>query len=355
MTSRRAPAVPRPTQRISGPGELLQAVPYLLGFHPAQSVVLVGLNGKRVVVTARLDLADAQLGAISYTLDTLSRAGSTSVIAVIYDDTATVREDDDDELPWQELAWDIETDAELVGCELIEVVLVSTGRYWSLVCDNLDCCPREGREVVHAGSAFSAAATYAGMVALPDRASLETLLDPLPDAQREALRDAIGHAERAAVRDTIAGEGARYERAVKRALFAAARASHTPKWAGTSGDDAARFGAALRVLPIRDAVWMAIDDRRLDGRPLWRDLAHRLPSPYDAPALFLYGWACWRHGDGALARIAATRVVQSDADYTAGDLLLAALNQVVDPRRMPRLRSAPRRSERDGVRADRLR
>jgi hypothetical protein len=314
-------------------------VPYLLGFHPAQSVVLVGLSGARLVVTARLDLMEANSGAIQYTLEALARGGSTSVVAVIYDDAAAAREDVT-ELPWHDLAWEIEDDAQSLGCEMNDAVLVCDGRYWSLTCENPDCCPREGRELVSATSAFTAAATFTGMVALPDRAALEALLDPLPDEERSGLTDAIGRAERGALRETIGGLGARYERSAKRALFSAARDSAAPKWAGVSDAEAARFGAALRVTPIRDAVWMAIDDGRLDGRPLWRALACRLPGPYDAAPLFLYGWTSWRHGDGALARIAAARAVRSDADYTAADLLVAALDQVVDPRRMPRLRSS---------------
>jgi hypothetical protein len=83
---------------------------------------------------------------------------------------------------------------------------------------------------------------------------------------------------------------------------------------------------------------MAVDDGRLDGRALWRDLGRRLPSPYDASPLFLFGWAAWRAGDGALAGIAAERAIASDPGYSAADLLLAALARGVDPRRLPRLR-----------------
>jgi hypothetical protein len=90
---------------------------------------------------------------------------------------------------------------------------------------------------------------------------------------------------------------------------------------------------------MRDAIWLGIDGHRIDGRPLWRQLARRLPEPYDAAPLFLFGWASWRAGDGALAGIAAERAVDSDPSYTAADLLLAALTRAADPRRMPRLRS----------------
>ena len=73
-----------------------------------------------------------------------------------------------------------------------------------------------------------------------------------------------------------------------------------------------RFGAALRRIKVRDAVWLGIDGRRIDGRPLWRELAQRLPEPFDAPALFLFAWASWRAGEGALARIAVDRALLSD-------------------------------------------
>ena len=84
---------------------------------------------------------------------------------------------------------------------------------------------------------------------------------------------------------------------------------------------------------------MAIDDGRLAGGELWLNLARRLPSPYDAPALFLYGWHTWRAGNAAVAGIAAERALASDPGYSAADLLLAALSRGIDPRTMPKLRA----------------
>ena len=45
---------------IRTPDDILATVPVLLGFHPADSVVFVGLHGerKRAGMTARLDLRD---------------------------------------------------------------------------------------------------------------------------------------------------------------------------------------------------------------------------------------------------------------------------------------------------------
>ena len=49
----------RPEVRISDPGEIAAALPHLLGFHPRESVVVIGLGGRsgsRVGLTVRADL-----------------------------------------------------------------------------------------------------------------------------------------------------------------------------------------------------------------------------------------------------------------------------------------------------------
>jgi hypothetical protein len=56
--------------------------------------------------------------------------------------------------------------------------------------------------------------------------------------------------------------------------------------------------------------------------------------------MFLLGWAAWRRGDGALARVAAHRALASDADYDAARLLLVVLDHGIDPDELPRLLAA---------------
>ncbi|MFN2560317.1 MAG: DUF4192 domain-containing protein [Jatrophihabitans sp.] len=322
----------RSSCRISGPGELLQAIPYLLGFHPAESLVLVGLHDGRLVVTARVDLIDASTPEmVSHTLDAMVRGGSTSVLAAIYDDSFIA----DRFIPLH--VPDVLVAAERAGCELLEVLVVSAGRWWSVLCEP-GCCPPEGRALPSEPSAFAVAATFDGVVAMPDRAALASVLDPVGTVERVALLPLLAAAERVADTAAANGQGERLERSVKRALFAAARASGAPGWAGPEEATVARFGAALATAEVRNRVWMAVDDGRLDGRPLWRDLGRRLPPPYDAAPLFLFGWAAWRSGDGTLAGIAAERAVASDPDCSVADLLLAALSHGLDPRRFPKLR-----------------
>lgn len=326
-----------PVQRISGPAELVQAVPYLLGFHPRQSLVLVGLHERSLVVTARLDLADAVVpAALRHTIGALVRGGSSAIVAAVYDDTVAVA--DVGPLPWAGLAEQLADAAEQAGCELTDALLVGGRRWWSLTCTSPQCCPRQGRELDAATSAFAAAATVEGKVALPDRSAVEALLEPLPDVERQRLDPAIAEQEHAEVQAVLDGAAPRRERATKRALFATARASSAPGAEPVGDEEVVRFGVALSSTPFRDAVWLAVDDGRLDGRALWRELARRLPAPYDAAPLFLYGWAAWRAGDGTQAGMAAQRALDSHPDYTAAELLRAAVYSGLDPHRTPRLR-----------------
>jgi hypothetical protein len=44
------------TLTVRTPADFLAAVPYLIGFHPADSVVVVGIAGQKVLFAARSDL-----------------------------------------------------------------------------------------------------------------------------------------------------------------------------------------------------------------------------------------------------------------------------------------------------------
>jgi hypothetical protein len=332
-----------PALDVHGPADLITAIPYLLGFHPHESVVVVGLHDGAVVVTIRVDL-DQVVGTaqLADAIVAMQRAGASSYICLIFDDRAdrSARFDEAD-LPWCGVVTEIVAAAIGAGGRLSDGLLVCRGRYWSYLCES-NCCPAEGVRLADQSSSIAAAATYAGMVALPDRAAVGRLLDPRPADEREALRvvldDAVGDYCGALADGTVE----RLDRSAKRAIFALARAAHSGADLPTAPDELARIGVAMRRIEVRDALWAAVDDGRLRGDRLWRHLASELPSPYDAAPLFLAGWHAWRKGEGALTRMAVERALASDPAYSAADLLGAAINAAVDPRRFPRIRNRRR-------------
>lgn len=337
-----------PVLRVREPGDLIETIPYLLGFHPRESLVLVGLDDNRVVVTARADLS--ALAADPTMLPTTVRAvvqgGSSSVVSVVYDDAEDDGSDDAARarpLPHRALVADIRALAAEAGASILDALLVRAGRWWSYVCADERCCPSQGRPRAGQSSRAAATATYAGLVALPDRTDVVAMLTPDDDAARWAMLPQLEAAEDRAVQAVLFGHGKRHERSAKRALFAAARDADATLFVAIGGgqlpdSDVARYATALADTAIRDSVWLAIDQNRLDGRALWRDIARRVPPPYDAAPLFLFGWAEWRGGNGPLAGVAAERALLSDPTYTAAELLLGALTNGLDPRRTPRLR-----------------
>ncbi|HEY3736826.1 MAG TPA: DUF4192 domain-containing protein, partial [Jatrophihabitans sp.] len=129
-----------PTLRVSGPAELLNALPYVIGFHPHDSLVLVGLEGTKVIVTARLDLTEVtgRQGSLDDTLTAMRNGGASLFVAAVYDDATP---------PSEELVEQVVLAASLADCEIADVLYVALGRWWSLGCDNEGCCDAEGREL----------------------------------------------------------------------------------------------------------------------------------------------------------------------------------------------------------------
>jgi hypothetical protein len=327
-----------PLLRVTGPADLAQAIPYLLGVHPSRSLVVVGMRAKRVAVTARIDLDDLlHTPVLGDTLDAFPLSGAEKVVAVVFDDSVPPREADGS-LAWSDLADDVHEAAGRRGIDVDEVALVDRGRLWSYDCDDPACCPPQGRPLGADSSRIAATAAYAGLVALPGRddlvAQLTRRVDP---GELPGLLTALDARQHRAAAAVARGDRERRDHRDARALVSAARAFDAAGHDGVLADvQRLDFAVALRRIPVRDAVWLALDTGEIDGRPLWQRLATSLPAPYDAAPLFLFGWASYRDGNGALARIAAERAVDSDPNYTAADLILAALSQGLDPHRLPR-------------------
>jgi hypothetical protein len=314
---------------------VVEAIPYLLGFHPRDSVVIVGLCGDRVEVSARLDTRATTGPTLDELLNRIARSKVDAIVAVEFCDAHPAEHWDEGLRRTALLA----AAATSRGQTLLSSLAVYEGRWWSF--DDL-IPPDTGTELLGAASPTAATATYAGIVAYPDRnAAIEVLNQP-SQLVRDRHADLIAECENAAVQAILDGKGSRHRRSVTRAVFAAARASDEtliPIVEQEPTKAMCRLAVGLGDTEIRDSVWVAVDRGRLDGRPLWLALAQVVPSPYDAAPLFLYGWASWRSGDGVLALEAAKRALASDPGYTAADLLLATLAAGLDPFRAPRLRA----------------
>ncbi|HEY9473887.1 MAG TPA: DUF4192 domain-containing protein, partial [Mycobacteriales bacterium] len=180
------PHTPRPPLRPRSLTDLVELVPYLLGFHPRDSLVLVALRGprRRVGVTMRVDLPEARRCAteLPASLATfLRRDAVQEVLVLVFGDTDDVGHDLPDGLPDARLIETFAVGLSDGGLRLVDALYVGAHRWWSYACGEPACCPADGRAIPGAQGRTSsavAAATYAGLVALPSRQALEQTLEP---------------------------------------------------------------------------------------------------------------------------------------------------------------------------------
>lgn len=354
-----------PRVQISDPGELIETVPYLLGFHPHESLVLIGFAGaaghpgpQQVQVSIRVDLPAAfEAQELQALVDVLLRAGSAAMAAVLVTDEVQ----GDPRRLASLLAWrDALSEAmQSADVEILDVLVATESRWWSLCCEQPECCPAAGHQRVLGCSAAAAQATFAGMVALPDREAMAATLAGRSMAERATLLPELARA-RAEVAGGSAEQAAERRRAVIAELLEAADRGTSGGTATVKGaesgsaelasnrrasdelstDKLIRYALALSDRTIRDAFWLAVDDGSIEAAGLLSELHTRLPAPYDAAPLFLFGWAQWRTGNATLAMMAAERVLESEPGYSAALLLHAAVHRGLDPRSVPALSQA---------------
>jgi len=321
---------------LRSPADLLAAVPYLLGFHPSDSVVLVALRGKRVIFQGRVDIPDPDevAGLVPYLAEIAARQNPTGVTLIGYGPHERV----------VGLLAALGAAVTAFGVPVLDVLRVHEGRYWSMVCDEPSCCPPDGVAFDVAATAVAAAATYEGLVALPDRAalaaSLAELAGPGIEPELDAARDRLAE---------LLGGGVRRRRAAARAAVREALDRYT---AGgrLDDDELAWLVVLLTDGAARDDAWqrMLAVSPIAEHQTLWTDVVRRVPREYVAAPATLLALSAWRAGNGSLADVAAQRALSASPGYGLAEVVREALRAGVPPsaiesdREPPRRRRAPR-------------
>jgi hypothetical protein len=340
-----------PTSRVTlhTPTDLLAAVPYLLGFHPADSVVVVGLSGTRVVFTARADLPPPEMPpdqavALADQLGEVLAGQRVEVALIIgYGEGSAVTR----------TVFPLRDALRGYGVSVGEMLRADDGRYWSYLCESVRCCPADGTPYDVTRTEVAAAATYAGQVALPDRAALERSLTPVEGAEREAMERATEQAAQQAAREPAAGRepdtdvdqnaseghgsadpadhGDRRRAGVRALTLAVRRYADGGR---LTDDELARLTLLLVHVDVRDLCWarITVAGDRLDAHlQLWRDVTRRARADLVAAPATLLAYASWRSGNGALAWIAVQRALETNPAYSLARLLGQALDRALPP------------------------
>ena len=300
---------------VRSPADLLAATPYVLGFHPTDSVVILGLVGRLVTFAARHDLPPPGDDDLRWIAPILTAQEMQRAALIGYGPPGRVTK-----------VLDALTSALAeAGIPVVEALRVTEGRWWSYRCAEPRCCPPEGLPCPPPDGPVAAAAVYHGQVALPNRQALADQVAALVGEPRAAMTAATDRA-RARLAELVRGEAG--DRAHRRAGRTAVR-------------DAERRQRAGRPLTVDETAWLTVllvDDvvldyalDRADGQTwrigLWTDVLRRAEPDLVAAPGCLLAYAAWRCGRGALARVAVDRALKEEpGHHTAAllDRLLAA-------------------------------
>lgn len=292
-------------------------MPFLLGFHPDESLVALFLQSGRVALTARYDLGDSLDLDVA---DLVEQHHPSGLVLVAYCSDA-----ERGRAVLQKQAGRLE------GVEVVDLLLVDGRRWWSLVCTS-GCCPAEGTPYEPGEHPLSAEAVWAGLVARPDRAAVvATVAGPLAGDWADLRRAA--RKIRARVRR--AGRTDRQEALGRAVVEALPRLDPERGEHGAVGlDDAACLELALLVddTLVRDVACALVT--REDARrhlALWQQVVGRTPPELAAAPLCLVGVAAWASGNGTLLNACCERLASLAPTYPMGRLLSDVSRRALPP------------------------
>lgn len=318
----------RPPVSLRDPAQLLAALPYLLGFRPGASVVLLGHrppDGHQIGLVMRADLppgaerarqaralAPLFAGArhIGVTLAIIGgerRPGAPPPHAGFVDELADAFAEHG--IPVVHALWA----ADIVA-----------GAPWA-------CYPGEdcvGELPDPRSTVVAAAATESGTVVFDSREEMLALLAPRsPEAVARRSAELSRLSELPWPEATRVADAA----AEVRAAFDRRRRGEGPP----TDAEAVRLACALTLSDIRDVcLTMAVPPHTPAAREaerLWLTLVQELPAPERAEAAALLGYTAFMRGNGTLAGMALDNALEAAPDHVLANLLRRVLDHGTPP------------------------
>ncbi|WP_458246054.1 DUF4192 family protein [Streptomyces sp. MAI_2237] len=356
------------------PAELADALPYLLGYRPEDSIVLVALHDRegrgrfggraRLGIPTSVDDWASAARQLAHGLVTGSErrgARPEQMVAYLCQEPAKGESGRQVMERLRPLAQKLRVECGQLDVPVIEALCISDGRFWSYCCVDEGCCPREGRPMGLPGtSVLAAAATYAGLQVRGTLRELRARLQPwetgaaltqeiaLDTASTSLVPRILDVADRAAVAEETLGLAERImHRLAAAPPVTGALTSDLRDDGLLDHDEAAALILGLQDRATRDraAEWMEGEEAAPALR-LWRALARRCVGPYGehaAAPLTLAGWVAWSTGDDLEAREALAMALGADPGYLFARLLHQACNEGLDPESVRRCLRAERR------------
>lgn len=321
-----------PDVRLDKPGDLIAAIPHVLGFHPVDSLVVVGLRGHvstTLGVVLRVDLpppvrpaelADQLLGPL------IQQRSIGAALVVVGAHEYTL----DEELPHRAVVRECETVFADVGIPVLHQLWApdtAGGAQWRCY-EDTECA---GVVPDPNSSALAAASVTAGVVTYNRREDITATLAPADDDTLARRADLLAAASRRAEPDQGAlGRGVERFHAVLAAIDRAMDGVLP-----STDEELVDLALAVGDHRVRDTcLVMDGESRAAAAERLWTTLVRGVPAPERAEPACLLAFAAYLRGDGVLAGIALDTAAAADSGHRLSDLLRNALWTGLPPTRL---------------------
>jgi len=327
---------------LTRPGELIAAVPAMLGFVPEKSLVLVTIEHGCLGCAMRADLSDDLLGIAIQMAEVAAASRPERAVLVIVDEAGASCRMCNDE--YRELSAAVtealnERGIELWAAHVVDRIAV--GGRWHCA----DGCGNSGMVDDPSSSPMAAAAVLEGRPLYAHRDELlefVTVTEPGRAAGLSRLIELATHAG-----------GDRPAAAARRDVEHAMDAATTIADGGLlSDDDVARLACALTDPRVRDTMYaLAVGSAGHEAEALWALMVRVLPDPSRVEALVLLAFSAYSRGDGPLAGISLGEALRANPEHRMARMLDQALQTGMRPQQIRELaRTGYRLAKRIGVR-----
>lgn len=213
------------------------------------------------------------------------------------------------------------------GMRVVEALRVHEGRYWSLVCGEIECCPPEGTAVNPDGSAAPAEFTLRGLVPSPDPASEQErcrlALVPYQVSAEETQKATTAAQERI---ESVTRQGHTRLLEYGQEAIAQAVAAQSEGNGPTDITELVNLAVLMRDLRVRDSAWILISEATRAHRELWTKVTRAVGGSDRAAPAALVAVAAWCEDDITMARTAVEEALKVAPGYSMAVLIQRALD-----------------------------
>lgn len=292
--------------------DLITAVPFLIGFHPSNSLVIISVKEDEVGLAMRIDIPhELDSDVIDLLAGHCLRDGGQSALLVAY---LPEGRDGGDSLLISLGAGFIRN-----GLAVHESILVQGGRYRSIICRDSACCPNDGIELPNIEESHIAAEHVLAGVPMP-LSSIDDLIDSLSAAPRSfdlEWSDCVNQffiSEDAESISELRRDGVETMELLFDHYQSGGKSIHQAL--------VARMIGRMSDVQVRDyALGVHSEDTFDIYFAMWRELLTLAPRGFVAPIACIVASMGYENGDGALAQRALDRAFEDDQLYPLAGLL----------------------------------